>query len=67
MILDAADAVARRNAAELAVAEATDALNSALDELKRHGFEIDQVAELLEMSPADLTGTGNPRRPMKGT
>ncbi len=35
-----------RNAAELAVAEAVEALTAALDELLRHGFELQQIAQL---------------------
>lgn len=62
MIVAAADALARRNAAESAVAEAMDALNASLDELQRHGFELNQVAELLDVDPPELTRTGSSRR-----
>ena len=56
MILEAADAMARRNAAELAVTEAADALTMALDELQRLGFDLNQVAELLDVDAAELSG-----------
>ena len=62
MILDAADALARRNAAELALTEAAEALGATLDELQRHGFELQDVAELLQVDPSELTGTGPSRR-----
>ena len=63
MILDAADALARKSVAEAALAEALDALNTALEELQRLGFELDEVAELLEVDAPELTGTGSVRRP----
>jgi hypothetical protein len=66
-MLDAAEAMARRDAAEAAVADAMDSLSRALDELKRLGFDVDEVAELLEVSRADLTGTGSARHPQKET
>ena len=59
LILEAADALARRNAAELAVTEAADALTVALDELQRLGFDLNQVAELLDV---ELSGPGYNRR-----
>lgn len=62
LIVAAADALARRNAAESAVAEAMDALNASLEELQRHGFELTQVAELLDVDAAELTRTGSSRR-----
>jgi hypothetical protein len=62
LILDAADALARRNAAELALTEAAEALGATLDELQRHGFELQDVAELLQVDPSELTGTGPSRR-----
>jgi hypothetical protein len=62
LILDAADAMARRNAAELALAEAAEALGATLDELQRHGFELQDVAELLQVDPSELSGTGTSRR-----
>lgn len=64
MILAAADALARRNAAESAVAEAMEALNGTLEELQRHGFELNQVAELLDVDPSELNRTGSSRRVM---
>jgi hypothetical protein len=62
LILDAAEALARRNAAEMAMAEASEALTGALDELQRLGFEVSQVAELLDVESAELLGPGNSRR-----
>ncbi len=62
LILDAAEALARRNTAELAVAEAVEALTAALDELQRHGFELNEVAGLLDVDPSELGGTGSLRR-----
>ncbi|HTT91888.1 MAG TPA: hypothetical protein VMF65_20205 [Acidimicrobiales bacterium] len=62
MILDVAGALERRNAAELAVADAVEALTTSLDELQRHGFEAQQVAELLGIDPSELAGTGSLRR-----
>ncbi len=62
LILEAAEALVRRNAAEMAMAEASEALAGALDELQRLGFEVSQVAELLDVEPAELLGPGNSRR-----
>jgi hypothetical protein len=62
LILEAADALARRNAAELAVTEAADALTTALDELQRLGFDLNQVAELLDVDASELSGPGYSRR-----
>jgi hypothetical protein len=62
LILDVAGALERRNTAELAVAEAVEALTAALDELQRHGFEAQQVAELLGIDASELTGSGSLRR-----
>lgn len=62
LILACADALARRNAAESAVTEASEALNTALEELQRHGFELNQVAELLDVDPSELNRTGSSRR-----
>jgi hypothetical protein len=67
LILDAAEALARRNAAEAAVGDAMDSLSGALDELKRLGFDVDEVAKILEVPRAELMGTGTPRRPQKDT
>jgi hypothetical protein len=64
LILAAADALARRNAAESAVAEAMEVLNGTLEELQRHGFELNQVAELLDVDPSELNRTGSARRVM---
>jgi DNA repair ATPase RecN len=62
LILDAADALARRNAAEVALSEAAEALSATLDELQKHGFELQEVAELLQIDPSELSGTGPSRR-----
>jgi hypothetical protein len=62
LILQAADALARRNTAEVAVAEAVEALTAALDELQRHGFEPNEIAELLEVDPSEITGAASSRR-----
>ena len=62
LILEAADALARRNAAELAVTEAADALTTALDELQRLGFDLNQVAELLDVDASELSGPSYNRR-----
>ena len=62
LILDAADALARRNAADLALSEAAEALSATLDELQKHGFELQEVAELLQIDPSELSGTGPSRR-----
>jgi hypothetical protein len=62
LILEAADSLARRNAAEVAVTEASEALTGTLEELQRLGFDLNQVAELLDVDPAELTGTGFSRR-----
>jgi PAS domain-containing protein len=67
LMLDVAEALARRNAAEAAVADAMASLSTALDELKRLGFDVDEVAELLQVSRAELTGTGTARHPQKET
>jgi hypothetical protein len=63
LILEAADALARRNTAEAAVTAAAEALTAALDELQRHGFELNEIAELLEVDPLEITGGGPSRRP----
>ena len=65
LVLDAAEALAKRNAAETTAAEAMDSLSGALDELKGLGFDLDEVAELLQASRAELTGTGAARRSPK--
>jgi DNA repair ATPase RecN len=62
LILAAADALAQRNVAEAAVTEAMEALTTALNELQRLGFEPNQVAELLDVDPAELVGTAYGRR-----
>ena len=62
LILEAAESLARREAAERAVGEAAESLTSALDELQRLGFELSEVATLLEITPAELAGTGSSRR-----
>jgi hypothetical protein len=67
LILEAAEALARRNAAELAAAEAAEGLMAALDELQSLGFEVNQVAELLDVDPAELAGSGSNRRVVSRT
>ena len=62
LILDVADALARRNAAEVALSEAQEVLTAALEELQRHGFQLTEIAQLLEVDPGDITGTGPSRR-----
>ena len=62
MLIDAAEALPRRNTAELAVAEAVEALTAALDELQRHGFELNEIAGLLDVDPSELGGTVSLRR-----
>ena len=62
LLLEAADALARRNTAEAAVTEAVDALNMALDELQRHGFDLNEIAELLEVEPSEINASGSSRR-----
>jgi hypothetical protein len=62
LILEAAEALARRDAAETALSEASDALTGALEQLQRHGFELTEVAALLEVSPTELAGTPGSRR-----
>jgi hypothetical protein len=62
LILQAADALARRNAAEVAVAEAVEALTAALDELQRHGFEPNEIAKLLDVDPSEIGGAASSRR-----
>jgi hypothetical protein len=54
--------LARRNVAESAVTEASDALTTALDELQRLGFDLNQVAEILDVDAAELSGPGYNRR-----
>ncbi len=63
LLLEAADALARRNTAEAAVTEAVDALHMALAELQRHGFDLNEIAELLEVEPSDINASGSSRRP----
>jgi hypothetical protein len=62
LILDATDALARRRAAETALAESVEALTDALAELQRYGFDLAEIAQLLDSSPTELTGTGGQRR-----
>jgi DNA repair ATPase RecN len=62
LLLEAADALARRNSAEALVAEAVESLNAALDELQRHGFDINDIAELLEIDPSEINAGGSSRR-----
>ncbi len=62
LLLEAAAALTRRNTAEAAVAEAVDALNLALDELQRHGFDVNEIAELLEVDPSEISASGSSRR-----
>jgi hypothetical protein len=63
LIVQAADALSRRYAAEAAVAEASDTLTVALEELQHLGFSIGEIAELLEVDPSELGGSGA-RRPV---
>jgi hypothetical protein len=63
LIVQAAEALFRRSAAEAEAAAATDALMGALAELDRLGFSLAEVAQLLEVDPSELTGTGPARRP----
>ena len=62
LLLEAADALAHRHAAEAAVAAAVDALNATLDELQRHGFDLIEIAELLEVDPSEISASGSSRR-----
>jgi hypothetical protein len=63
LILEAAEALARRDAAEAVVADAVDALNRTLEELERLGFDIHDVAQLLGIDPMQITSSGPTRRP----
>src|SRR5579862_2897703 len=62
LILDVASAQARRRAAELALAEAVEALAAALEELQHHGFELNQIAEILQIDPSEISGISSSRR-----
>jgi hypothetical protein len=62
LFLDAADALARRSVAEAAFSEASTALAQAVEELQRHGFEINDIAQLLEVDATEL-GSAATRRP----
>jgi hypothetical protein len=62
LILEAAEALARRDAAEVVVADAIDALNRALEDLERLGFDADDVAQLLGTDASDLASTSSARR-----
>lgn len=62
LILEAAEALARRDAAEAVVADATDALNRALEELERLGFDADDLAQLLGTDASELISTSPTRR-----
>lgn len=62
LILDVASALARRSAAESALAEAVEELTAALDELQRHGFELNQIALVLQIDPAEISGISSSRR-----
>jgi DNA repair ATPase RecN len=62
LILDVASALARRSAAESALSEAIEALTAALDELQRHGFELNQIAETLQIDASEITGISSSRR-----
>jgi hypothetical protein len=62
LILEAADSLARRNTAEAAANEASEALTATLEELQRLGFDLNQVAELLDVDAAELSGSGYNRR-----
>ena len=44
------------------MAEAAEGLMAALDELQSLGFEVSQVAELLDVDAAELSGSGTNRR-----
>jgi hypothetical protein len=63
LILEAAEALARRDAAESLAADATEVLNRALEELERLGFAINDVAQLLGISASEFTPVGGARRP----
>jgi hypothetical protein len=62
LIIEAADALARRRIAEDAVSDATDALVGALAQLEQLGFALADIAELLEVEPSELTAGGSSRR-----
>jgi hypothetical protein len=62
LIIEAADALARRRTAEDAVADATDALIGSLAQLEQLGFAVADVAVLLEVEPSELTAGGSSRR-----
>ena len=63
LLVEATEALARRDAAETALSEAIDALTGALEELQRHGFDLAEIANLLEVTPTELTTPATPRRP----
>jgi hypothetical protein len=62
LIVEAADALARRSTAESEVAAAMEVLTGALTELEHLGFALPEVAQLLEVDPSILAGTGPARR-----
>ena len=62
LILDVASALARRSAAESALAEAVEALTAALDELQRHGFELNQIARFYRSTQSEISGISSSRR-----
>jgi hypothetical protein len=62
LVLEAGDALARREAAEAATAEASQALHEALDELQQLGFTLDDIATVLEVDVTTIGGVAPPSR-----
>jgi hypothetical protein len=62
LIVQTADALSRRSAAESEVAAATEVLSGVLAELESLGFSVAEVAQLLQVDPSEISGTGFTRR-----
>lgn len=62
LVLEAGDALARRAAAEAASAEASRALNEALDELQQLGFTLDDIATVLDVEVTSIGGVASSSR-----